>query len=133
MVAFSRVAFVPPSENDFKILFDRDKTHVSRRGSGLSDITVFSPPAPIRYRKGAGIFSAISGIAKRVIPLLFRAAKPAVKEFGVNMVKDIVSKRPIKKSLKKHGLRAVRKTGRNLLRGSGRVKKAYKKNVYSLI
>ena len=131
-----RIAFTPPSENDFKHLFS---TLPLRKGAGLGDISVFQPPG-IGFRRGAGILSFISGVAKRVLPFLAHAAKPAAKEFGAALVKDIIQKKkPIRKSLKKNGIKALRKTGLRLLRGSGKIKKkkmkrrnscGYKRNIF---
>ena len=52
-----------------------------------------------------------------------KAAKPAAREFGSAVVKDVLNKKPIRKSLKKNGIKALKKTGMRLIRGSGKVKK----------
>lgn len=115
-----RVSFIPPSEEEFRKLF---QSHPMRKGGGLDDISVFYPGR----RRGGSILSAMSGIARRVIPFLFRAVKPSVKEFGRGVLTDMITnERPLKESLKNHGIRAVKSTGARLLKGSGRVRKRKK-------
>ena len=120
-----RMTFTPPTENDFKQLF---LSSPLRKGGGIDDINIFQPRS-IAYRRGSGILSFISGVAKRVLPLLIKAAKPAAKEFGTSMVKDIMQgKKPIRRSLKDNGINALKQTGLRLIRGSGKVVKK-KKNI----
>ena len=118
-----RVVFLPPTEEDFTNLFS---SLPLRKGGGFDDINIFQPytPTSLSHRKGGGIFSFISRIARKVLPFLFKAAKPAVKEFGSSVLHDVVrGDVPIKRSLKKHGINALKETGVRLLRGSGRVRK----------
>ena len=56
-----------------------------------------------------------------------RAAKPAAKEFGSSVIKDVIrGKQPIQKLLKKNGIKAIKKTGLKLIRGSGKIIKKTK-------
>ena len=125
-----RIVFTPPSEEEFKQLF---LSVPLRKGGGVEDISVFQPHLPYsqRYnRKGAEFFSFISGIAKRVLPFLFKAAKPAAKEFGSAIVNDVIKGNvPIKQSLKKHGIKALKDTSLRLFKGSGRITKRKKRGV----
>ena len=114
-----RISFIPPSEYEFKLLVSSSPLH---KGSGLDDISIFQPKRlhrSVGNRRGAGIFSFI---AKRVLPFIFKAAKPAAKQFVSFVVKDTIKgKKPLKQSLKKHGIKAVKDTGLNLLSGSGKI------------
>ena len=116
-----RISFIPPSEHEFKVLFSSTPLH---KGSGLDDISIFQPKRlhqSVGNRRGAGIFSFI---AKRVLPFIFKAAKPAAKQFVSSVVKDTIKgKKNLKESLKKHGIKALKDTGLNLLSGSGKVMK----------
>ena len=117
-----RVVFTPPTEGEFKQLFAIEPL---RKGGGLEDISIYQPP--LGLRRGGGILSFISGVAKRIFPFLLRSAKPAVREFGSAVAADMIAnKRPFKKSVKKHGLKALKKTGLRLLKGSGGVSKKRK-------
>ena len=120
-----RVTFAPPSENEFKHLF---LSSPLKKGGGLDDINIFQPRG-IPHRRGSGIFSILSGVAKKVLPFLVKAAKPAAKEFGSSVLKDVLNKKPLGQSLKKHGVKALKKTGARLIRGSGKVRKVKKKNL----
>ena len=114
-----RILFTPPSEDEFKQLF---LSSPLRKGGGLDDISIFQPKG-IPYRRGSGVLSFISGVAKKILPFIWKAAKPSAKEFGSNVVRDVLNKKPLRQSLKKNGLKAVRKTGVRLIRGSGKVQK----------
>ena len=116
-----RISFIPPSEHEFKVLFSSTPLH---KGSGLDDISIFQPKRlhhSVGNRRGAGIFSFI---AKRVLPFIFKAAKPTAKQFVTSVVKDTIKgKKLLKVSLKKHGIKALKDTGLNLLSGSGKIMK----------
>ena len=120
-----RIAFTPPTEGEFKHLF---LSTPLRKGGGLDDISIFTPKG-LPYRRGSGVLSFISGVAKRILPFLMKAAKPAAKEFGSSLIKDVVTrKKPLRKALKKNGLRALKKTGLRLISGAGKkIKKKKKK------
>ena len=119
-----RIAFIPPSEDDFKSLFLSTPLH---KGGGLSDINIFQPrhhTVSPRSRKGGGIFSFL---AKKVLPFIIKAAKPSAKTFATSVLKDVITgKTPIKQSIKKHGIKAVKETGMKMLTGSGRIIKKKK-------
>ena len=116
-----RISFIPPSEHEFKVLFSSTPLH---KGSGLDDISIFQPKRlhhSVGNRRGGGIFLFI---AKRVLPFIFKAAKPAAKQFVSSVVKDTIKgKKSLKESLKKHGIKALKDTGLNLLSGSGKIMK----------
>ena len=96
-----RVTFTPPSENEFKQLF---LSSPLKKGGGLEDISVFQPRG-IPQRRGSGIFSILSGVAKRVLPFLMKADKPAAREFDSSVVRDVLKNKPLNQFLKKHGVR----------------------------
>lgn len=114
-----RITFIQPTECEFKSLF---LSTPLRKGGGIEDINIFQPKYPSLLRKsrrGGGIFSFLT---KRVLPFIFKAAKPSAKTFVSSVLNDLTTgKRPIKESLKKHGIQALKDTGRNLISGSGKV------------
>ena len=116
-----RISFIPPSEHEFKVLFSSTSLH---KGSGLDYISIFQPKRlhhSVGNRRGAEIFSFI---AKRVLSFIFKAAKPAAKQFVSSVVKDTIKgKKTLKESLKKHGIKALKDRGLNLLSGSGKIMK----------
>ena len=116
-----RISFIPPSEYEFKSLFSSSPLH---KGSGLDDINIVQPKRFYHTpgdRRGGGIFSFI---AKRVLPFIFRAAKPSAKKSVSSVVRDTIKgKRPIKLSIKNHGIKVLKDTGSKLLSGSGKITK----------
>ena len=98
------------------------------KGSGLDDISIFQPKRlhhSVGNRRGGGIFSFI---AKRVLPFIFKTAKPAAKQLVSSVVKDTIKgKKALKQSLRKHGIKALKDTGLNLLSGSGKIMKKSRK------
>ena len=114
-----RITFIPPSEHEFKLLFASPPLH---KGGGIDDISIFQPKKSFithKSRRGGGIFSFI---AKRVLPFIFKAAKPAAKTFVGSVVQDVIEgKTPIKKSLKRHGVKALKDTGLKLISRSGKI------------
>lgn len=117
-----RVTFIPPTEEEFKTLFQSTPL---RRGGGLEDISIFYPGR----RRGGSILSTLSGLARKVLPFLFKAVTPSAKEFGKRVITDMVTKeRPLKESLKKHGIEAAKSTGLRILNGSGKIRKREKRN-----
>lgn len=141
-----RVVFIPPSEHEFKKLFSSIPL---KKGSGLDDITVFQPP--VSYMRGGGIFSTLSGIAKRALPFLIKTMSPSIQEFGQGVFTDVVSgNKSLKSSMKNRGVRALKKTGKRILKNvmkskrlGGKKKKkkkktnlrnvGYKRDVYDLL
>ena len=94
-----RISFIPPSDYELKVLFSSSPLH---KGSGLDDISIFQPKRlhrSVGNRRGGGIFSFI---AKRVLPFIFKAAKPAAKQFVSSVVKDTIKgKKTYKTIIKK--------------------------------
>ena len=73
-----RITFIPLSEDEFKLLSTSSPLH---KGGGLDDINIFQPKQTFlmqRSRRGGGI---LSFLAKRVLPFIFKAAKPSAKTF----------------------------------------------------
>ena len=92
---------------------------------GFDHISIYQPKSFSQYsrnRRGGGIFSFI---ARRVLPFVFKAAKPAAKIFISSVVKDTITrkKKTFKESVKKHGLKAL-----NILNGAGKTRKKKKSN-----
>ena len=117
-----RLSFVEPSADEFSILFD---SNVLKRGGGIDDIVVFTNPR--RSISGGGLFSLISGLVKRVAPVVKRILMPSALEFGQNVLSDLQSgKTNLKNSLKERGIQALKTTGRRILTGRGARKRKRK-------
>ena len=118
-----RVVFIPPSRDEFKKLF---MTAPLRHGGGLSDISIFTPH--ISNRRGGGMLSTLSGIARKVFPFMAKTLKPVAKQFGASVLNDVMSgRRDLKTSLKRNGVKALKNTGSKILQQSGSVSKNRRK------
>ena len=135
-----RVIFSQPTEYEFKRLLSANTVIRNNYGGSLSDIRIFTPTL---RRRGGGFFA---DIAKKVLPFLVKNVTPAAKEFGASVIKDVLlDNKPIRNSIRKRGVNALKNVGRSILKGSGRVKKRKNKakkaktstrsikDVYSLI
>ena len=117
-----RLSFIEPSVEEFSILFDNN---VLKRGGGLEDIVVFTNPR--RSLSGGGLFSLLSGLVKRVAPVVKRILMPSALEFGQNVLNDLqTGKNSLKTSLKERGIQALKSTGRRILTGRGTRKRKRK-------
>ena len=117
-----RRAFIPPTRHEFDGIFLEG--HV--RGGGLEDIRIFLPPPIQRGRRGAGIFTALSGLAKRAIPFLMRNVAPEAVRMGKGVIGDVLEGRRLRDSLKARGLTILKGVGERLARG-GKIRKKHKK------
>ena len=117
-----RVSFIEPSVEDFSLLFE-DKG--LKRGGAIEDISVFTNPR--RGLNGGGLFSLLSGLVKRVAPVVKRIIMPSALEFGQNILSDLqTGKSDIKSALKERGMQALKSTGRRFLTGRGSRKRKRK-------
>ena len=116
------MSFIEPSVEEFSLLFENN---VLKRGGGLEDIVVFTNPR--RSLSGGGLFSLLSGLVKRVAPVVKRVLLPSALEFGQNILSDLQSgKTDLKSSLKERGMQALKSTGRRILTGRGARKRKRK-------
>lgn len=117
-----RVTFHPPSVKEFSLLFQ--STPGKSLGGGLSDIRVFSPPR--LHQRGGGLFSFLTGLAKKATPFLLKTIAPAALDFGKNVIEDVAEGRSdLKTALRRRGVESLKEVGgktvkRVLKRGGGR-------------
>ncbi len=112
-------AFTPPTRAEYDLLFTQSK------GGGLDDIRVFIPP---HSRRGGGLFSVLSGFAKRAIPFLMRTVAPEALQMGKGLLTDVLEGKRLRESLRNRGVAAVKGVGERIVRG-GRVMKKRKVGV----
>lgn len=108
--------FLPPTADEFAVLF--------KNGGSLDDIALFSPTA--RSKRGAGILSFLSGVAKKATPFLVRYIQPEAIDFGKRVLRDVLEGKSVKRTLRHQGMQSVRNIGSRIARG-GRKKKKQKK------
>ena len=85
------------------------------------------------YQQGFGIGSVLAGLFRSAIPLIKKTALPILKKSakvlgkealsaGSNILKDVVLTRgkvPIKKIIKRHGSRGIKRAARKIITGKG--------------
>ena len=113
-----RVSYISPSTEQFALIFSIGGT-VSR-GGGVGDIRNFH--SDVHYQKGSGIFSFLGNIARKSIPFLTNYIFPEVGNLVKNVVNDVSMGVPVKTAVKRHGVKALKNTGRRVI-GSGKQKK----------
>lgn len=106
-----RVVYIPPTVEDFDLLF-------SNRGSGLSDIRVY-------HNRGGSLLSVVGRFARYALPFLKSIIVPEVGNFAKNVADDIGQGRSIKRVLKKRGIESVLNVGKRVVKKArgGRVRK----------
>ena len=108
-----RIVFEPPTEEEFLELF-----FFPKEGGSLKDIRVYNPYS---HPRGGGLFSVLGGLLRKAAPFLMKTFTPAAVEFGKGVLDDIGSGRePLKQSIKKRGLDALRGVGKKLVGGGKR-------------
>jgi len=144
---YARSSFVPPTSEEFRTIFENPEALLKLvRGGSLSDIGVYN--SYDHYRRGAGLFSFLGNIGKRLIPFVSRLVKPALLDFGSGVIDDMrEGKTNLKSSMKRRGIDAIKQVGARAMRGGGagrkhkRVKRlrgrpscsSYKTDVFSLV
>lgn len=109
-----RVVFKPPTAREFSLVF-RTRGVGRARGSGLTDIRVFTPPH-LKHSRGGGLFSVLGGLAKKAVPFIMKNIAPVATEFGKNVVADVLSGREgVKSAVKKRAVESLKRTGRAML------------------
>ena len=74
----------------------------------------------MRSRRGGGVFSFLSGLAKKAFPFLVRSVAPEVVNMGRSVLGDVLEGRKVKTALRTRGVEALRGVGQRLARGGGR-------------
>ena len=106
-----RVVFEPPTEEEFIELF-------LLKGGSLQDIKVYNPPI---HPRGGGLFSVLGGLLRKAAPFLLKTIAPAAVEFGKGVLDDVGSGRePLKQSIKRRGVDALRDVGKKLVGGGNK-------------
>ena len=121
-----RIVFEPPTEEEFIELF-----FFPKEGGSLKDIRVYNPYISTTHPRGGGLFSVLGGLLRKAAPFLMKTFTPAAVEFGKGVLDDIGSGRePLKQSIKKRGLDALRGVGKKLVGGGGKRRRRRRKSVY---
>ena len=91
-----RATFHPLARREFDTLFLERQT----QGSGLDYIRIFLPPPVPRGRRGGGIFTVLSGLAKKAVPFLLRNVAPEAIQMGKDVLGDVLEGHRFHESVK---------------------------------
>ena len=115
---YARSSFVPPMSEEFRTIFENPEALLKLvRGGSLSDIGVYN--SYDHYRRGAGLFSFLGNIGKRLIPFVSRLVKPALLDFGSSVIDMREGKTNLKSSMKRRGIEAMKQVGARAMTGGG--------------
>lgn len=117
-----RVAFTPLTTSEYDVLFKKYQQYSKQyKGGSTGDINPFV--SDVYYQRGSSAFSIISRMVRRSIPFLRKFILPAVSEMGNGVMDDITQGNEMKKSLKQHGVKALKRIGKRILTGGKRKNK----------
>lgn len=117
-----KTSFVPPTRREFDAVFSVGESAV--RGGGIDDIRIFLPPSVQRSKRGGGIFTVLSGLAKRAIPFLMRTIAPEAVRMSEGVLGDVLEGRRFRDSLKNRGVEALKGVRKRIVGGkAGKTKR----------
>ena len=116
-----RIPYRPLSEQQYVELLKNNPV-ILTSGSGLKEINIFRKrQRGQQLRHGNGFISnIITKYGPKLLPLLRKYIFPAVKQFGKDVVNDVVtSDTPLRKSIKKRGLQSLGNITKKVVTGRG--------------
>ena len=117
-----RVVYNNPSISQFDSFFSPENTQEIKGGS-LRDINFFKPKY---YNRGGSFFSILSTLARKALPFLRNFVLPEAGQLTSNLIQDVNSNIPFKRSVKKNLLKSVKNIGKRVIRGGGKNRVAKK-------
>ena len=116
------IAFKTLSEQEFNSISNSFSPIISGHGQG--DINIFRRYKPNRVTRGHGLLSILSQIGKRALPFLKEWVLPSAKEYGKNVLTDVISGKTLKSSLKSRGKESLQNIGKKIMGSGSRKRKA---------
>ena len=111
------IAFKTLSEQEFNSISNSFSPIISGQGQG--DINIFRRYRPNRLTRGQGLLSILSQIGKRALPFLKEWVLPSAKEYGKNVLSDVIGGKTFKSSLKSRGKESLQNLGQRIVKGRG--------------
>ena len=108
------IAFKTLSEQEFNSISNSFSPIISGHGQG--DINVFRRYKPNRVTRGQGLLSILSQIGKRALPFLKEWVLPSAKEYGKNVLSDVIGGKTLKSSLKSRGKESLQNLGQRIVK-----------------
>ena len=113
----------------FKVLTEQEFNSISNSfspiisGQGQGDINIFRRYRPNRLTRGQGLLSILSQVGKRALPFLKEWVLPSAKEYGKNVLSDVIGGKTLKSSLKSRGKESLQNLGQKIVKGRGSKKR----------
>ena len=115
------IAFKTLSEQEFNVLSNSFSPIISGQGQG--DINIFRRFRSNRLSRGRGLLSILSQIGRKALPFLKEWVLPSAKEYGKNVLSDVMAGRALKSSLKSRGKESIQNIGQRIMKGKGSKKR----------
>ena len=115
------IAFKTLSEQEFNAISNSFSPIISGQGQG--DINIFRRYRNNKLSRGRGLWSILSQIGRKALPFLKEWVLPSAKEYGKNVLSDVVAGRALKSSLKTRGKESLKNIGRRIVTGKGSKKR----------
>ena len=115
------IAFKTLSEQEFNSISNSFSPIISGHGQG--DINVFRRYKP-KFSRDQGLLSILSQIGKRALPFLKEWVLPSAKEYGKNVLTDVISGKTLKSSLKSRGKESLQNIGKKIMGSGSRKRRA---------
>ena len=111
------IAFKTLSEQDFNALSNSFSPIISGHGQG--DINIFRRYRNNKLARGRGLWSILSQVGRKALPFLKEWVLPSAKEYGKNVLSDVMAGRALKSSLKSRGKESLKNIGSRIMSGKG--------------
>ena len=115
------IAFKTLSEQDFNALSNSFSPIISGHGQG--DINIFRRYRNNKLARGRGLWSILSQVGRKALPFLKEWVLPSAKEYGKNVLSDVMAGRALKSSLKTRGKESLKNIGSRIMTGKGSKKR----------
>ena len=111
------IAFKTLSEQEFNSISNSFSPIISGHGQG--DINIFRRNRHNGLARGQGLLSILSQIGRKALPFLKEWVLPSAKEYGKNVLSDVVGGKTLKSSLKTRGKESLQNIGQRFMKGQG--------------
>ena len=111
------IAFKTLSEQEFNSISNSFSPIISGQGQG--DINIFRRNRHNGLARGHGLLSILSQIGRKALPFLKEWVLPSAKEYGKNVLSDVISGKTLKSSLKTRGKESLQNIGQRFMKGQG--------------
>ena len=119
-----KIAMKTLSEKEFVDII-KNENILSLHGGSLKDINIFRIDK--KQLHGSGIIDTLTKIGRFIFPAIKKYVAPATMEFTKDVFNDVKEGKKFKESLKKQGVKNLKRLGSRILRGQGKNKKSKSK------